>query len=424
MIAEELISRYVRHLNQRLMSFQSAEGEVCLTEPDPDKQYLLYLHIPFCVVLCPFCSFHRVEFREDRATQYFAALQQEIRAVTGLGFRFRELYVGGGTPTVMPDLLAKTIDLVSTLHPLSAISVETNPHDLDLKNLTRLRETGVNRLSVGVQSFDDRLLREMERYEKYGSGEEIREHLRGVQGVFDTLNVDMIFNFPHQSEDALESDLRILTDVLAVDQASWYPLMTTDSTSRPMARSIGVVDHSRERKYYERISHHMLQKGYERSSAWCFSRQPGMFDEYIVEHEEYVGLGSGAFSYLAGTMYASTFSINNYLRLIGAGQTGVTRKRDLDQLEQMRYFLLMRLFSGRMSLDDAEKRFDGQFGRVMWRDLAGLRLIGAVKSDAANLCLTEFGYYLWVVLMREFFSGINNIRDDMRHHISEETSLA
>ena len=189
-----------------------------------------------------------------------------------------------------------------------------------------------------------------------------------------------------------------------------------------MARRIGRVEHSREREYYDIIVRHMLAAGYERSSAWCFSRQSGMFDEYIVEHEEYVGLGSGSFSYIDGAMYANTFSINNYLRLIDAGRTGAAQMRRMSVLEQMRYFLLLKLFSGRMNMESAERRFDGQFAKVMWRDLAGLRLLGAVKAKDGVLSLSESGYYLWVVLMREFFSGVNNFRDDMRHNIGQEVT--
>lgn len=417
---DNLISRYVRHLNQRLMNFGDSQGDVQLPDPDPEKHYLLYLHIPFCVVLCPFCSFHRVEFREDKATRYFAALQKEIDRVTERGYRFGEMYIGGGTPTVMPEVLAETIELVAAAHPLSTVSVETNPHDLDKQKLKRLDSAGVKRLSVGVQSFNDDLLKEMQRYEKYGSGEEIGEHLLSVGDLFETLNVDMIFNFPHQTDSILQSDLGILTDKLSVDQVSWYPLMTAASTSRPMARQIGRVNHSRERKFYENIAAHMLAAGYERSSAWCFSRRPGMFDEYIVEHEEYVGLGSGAFSYVDGTMYANTFSINNYLRLVDDGGLGTVRERRMTVLEQMRYYLLMRLFGGDLDLDIAENRFNGRFGRVMWSDLAGLRAIGAIRKDSNKIHLTEFGYYLWVVLMREFFSGVNNFREDMRHNIARE----
>jgi len=183
---------------------------------------------------------------------------------------------------------------------------------------------------------------------------------------------------------------------------------------------MGRVDHDREKAYYEVIARHMLDAGYQRSSAWCFSRKPGMFDEYIVEHEEYLGLGSGSFSYLGGSMYANTFSINNYLNRIADSKASVVRHRALTELEQMRYYLLMQLFSGELDTSEAERRFDGRFDRTMWRDLAGLRLIGAVRSDGTTLTLTENGFYLWVVLMREFFSGVNSFRDDMRHHISSE----
>jgi coproporphyrinogen III oxidase-like Fe-S oxidoreductase len=417
---DNLIARYVRSLNERLMNFPSAMGNVEFPSPDPDHRYLLYLHIPFCVVLCPFCSFHRVEFREDRATRYFDALQQEIGLLTDAGYRFGELYVGGGTPTVMPDRLAQTIELIAEHHELGAISVETNPCELDRDSLARLKSAGVTRLSVGVQSFDDRLLKEMERYDKYGSGAQIVEHLGRLAGHFDTLNVDMIFNFPHQQAETLASDLETLTETLGVDQVSWYPLMTSSATARPMARQMGVVSHGREREFYEQIVRHMLGAGYQRSSAWCFSRHPGMFDEYIVEHEEYVGLGSGSFSYLQGTMYANTFSINNYLRLVDGGQPSVVQRRKLAEREQMRYYLLMQLFAGRLSLDEAERRFDQRFEQVMWRDIAGLKLIGAATERNGSLCLTESGFFLWVVLMREFFSGVNNFRDDMRHNIARE----
>ena len=231
----------------------------------------------------------------------------------------------------------------------------------------------------------------------------------------------MIFNFPHQDRAILSSDLRKLTDELGVDQVSWYPLMTSETTMKRMSKSMGQVDYSREREYYEQIVEHMLAADYQRSSAWCFSRQPGMFDEYIVEHEEYVGLGSGAFSYMNGSMFANTFSINNYLKRVSGGLSGIVRQRSMNTLEQMRYHLLMRLFGGSLSLDAAEQRFGGLFERTIWRDLAGLRMLGALRTSGRTLQLTETGYYLWVILMREFFSGVNSFRDDMRHHIAAET---
>jgi len=405
------------------MGFPETASGTRLPSADPGKRYLLYLHIPYCVALCPFCSFHRVEFKKDSAQRYFDALRQEIDRVTDSGFGFDELYIGGGTPTVMPDELISTLGLLRKRHRLKQISVETNPIDLDSGKLPALREAGVSRLSVGVQSFDDELLHEMQRFDKYGSGNDIRCHLRHAKGIFETLNVDMIFNFPHQTEASLRRDLEILVDEPGVDQVSFYPLMSVTSTKKKMRKTMGQVDYSRERDLYRIIAEHMLKAGYTRSSAWCFSRQSGMFDEYIVEREEYLGLGSGAFSYLDGSLYSSTFSINHYLQLVEAGKTGTVRRRDMTERDQMRYYLLMQLFSGSLKKAATEERFGGRFERVLWPELAGLRTIGAVRDADGMLELTESGYYLWIVLMREFFTGVNSLREDMRHNIARETRI-
>jgi coproporphyrinogen III oxidase-like Fe-S oxidoreductase len=420
---DTLIGNYVRHYNRRNMNFPHASVGTPLPSPRSGGRYLLYLHIPYCAVLCPFCSFHRVRYDQGSAENYFHSLRREVQLVTDTGFEFDELYIGGGTPTVSPGELIETIGHVRALHPIVGISVETNPDDLGNERIATLRDAGVNRLSVGVQSFDDELLEEMQRLERYGSGAEIEERLRRAEGHFDTLNVDMIFNFPHQTEASLRRDLDILTAEVGVDQASFYPLMTVNSTHRKMDQSMGSVDYSRERSFYGVIVDHMLANGYVRTSAWCFSRKPGMFDEYIVERDEYLGLGSGAFSYLSGSLYASTFSINHYLRLVDAGKTGTFGRLQMTDRDQMRYYLLMQLFSGSLDKMAAEERFDGRFQRTLWPELTSLQTIGAVRNEGVQLTLTESGYYLWVMMMREFFTGVNNLRDQMRHNISQETAI-
>lgn len=422
MLLQRLFTPYLRRTNQRLMSFAGAPSSTQLPTPPADATYLMYLHIPFCEVLCPFCPFHRVEFQRTRAQQYFAALREEIRRVSALGYRFHEIYVGGGTPTVLPEELLATLELASRLHPIGHVSVETNPDYLNDARLSDLKDAGVTRLSVGVQSFDDTLLRQMDRYDKFGSGASILRRLASVQGLFDTLNVDMIFNFPAQTPASLQRDLELLTRELEVEQVSFYPLMTANSTRKTMNEQIGRVDFRREPRLYEQISAHLTAAGYRHSSAWCFSRDAGMLDEYIVEQDEYLGLGSGAFSYLQGSLFATTFSINHYLRLIEAGATGIVRRRPMAARDQMRYYLLTRLFGGTLDLEAAERRFAGRFQRTLWPEIMGLRLLRAVSRQGNQLRLRGRGYYLWVMMMREFFIGVNNFRDEMRHHIAQETA--
>lgn len=420
---DPLIGRLLSRMYERVLDFDESPTGTDLPAPATDESCLLYLHVPYCVVLCPFCSFHRVEFKRDSTRHYFDCLRREIELVSDMGYRFDEVYVGGGTPTVMPGELVRTLQQLQKRHTLRSLSVETNPDDLEHDSLVALRDAGVTRLSVGVQSFDDGLLRQMQRYEKYGSGAQIAERLRATEGVFDTLNVDLIFNFPEQTESALQRDMDMLIDDIGVDQVSFYPLMTTASTRKKMRATVGQVNYGRERRLYRLIAERMLAAGYQRASAWCFSRRPGMFDEYIVEREEYVGLGSGAFSYLQGQLFASTFSINHYKRLVESGKTGTICRRDMQQRDQLRYYLMMRLFGGALDRDAAERRFAGRFGTGLRAELAALRTIGAIKSQGPEYVLTESGFYLWVMMMREFFTGVNSLREQMRHRISAESAI-
>lgn len=420
MIGDKLIGRHMRRAARRHFSFEPVASESGLPRPDRNRAYLLYLHVPFCVVLCPFCSFHRVRFKEERAISYFAALEKEIDLAAAAGFNFSEAYVGGGTPTVLPADLIRLVRKLRDELAVGQISAETNPDDLGMDALQALADAGINRLSVGVQSFDDDLLRQMERLEKYGTGEQIRRRLRRAHGRFETLNVDMMFNFPHQTSESLRRDLNTLTEDIAADQVSFYPLMSAESTRKAMDKEIGRVDYGRERRLYRQIAEHMLSNGYHRSSAWCFSRNVSMIDEYITENEEYLGLGSGAFSYVGGSLYGNTFSINKYLERLANGASGITRRSALKPREQMRYYLLMQLFGGSLDLSAASQRFGRSFGRALVPELSGLRLIGAVRRNGDNLTLTENGQYLWVMMMREFFGSVNDFRERMRQQIPDE----
>jgi coproporphyrinogen III oxidase-like Fe-S oxidoreductase len=384
----------------------------------PAQPCQLYVHIPFCEVLCPFCSFHRVSYRPERTARYFDALRQEIRTYHAEGFRFGEVYVGGGTPTVDGEQLLRTLALLRELSPVRSISVETNPNHLQPELLRQLAAAGVTRLSVGVQSFDDGLLRGMERLDKYGSAALIAERLAAARGIFRTLNVDMIFNLPGQTLAMLEHDLDVLA-ALEVDQVSFYPLMTAPSARRKMARTMGRADGSLRYPMYARITERLLPQ-YRPASAWCFSRGAGMFDEYIIDQDDYVGVGSGAFSYVGGAMYSTTFSLDDYCRRVEQGATGLTQRRVLRRRERMRYDYLMRLFGGALKREDIARRHGRAFWWLLAPELAAMRALGAIEVAPDAIRLTRRGMYYWVLMLAEFFNAVNTVREQMRHSIGAE----
>ena len=167
MLSERMLSAVMRQSGNAYLNLD-AYDQPRLPEPTPHKEHLLYVHVPFCTRLCPYCSFNRFPFHEGRAREYFKHLRAEMRLVADAGFECTSMYVGGGTPTVLIDELTDTIDLARELFPIREVSSETNPDHL-IPRIVDPLISRVDRFSVGVQSFDDGLLKQMERYYKYGS---------------------------------------------------------------------------------------------------------------------------------------------------------------------------------------------------------------------------------------------------------------
>ena len=406
----------MRRTNDRYLTLGPSELDQ-LPAPVPGRPYLLYVHVPFCERLCPYCSFNRFPYNAERATAYFKHLRDEMRMVAELGYDFHSMYVGGGTPTIDIDELVATIDLAKSLFSIKEVSCETNPNHLYPRWIDPLVER-VDRFSVGVQALDDELLRQMDRFDKYGSADEILERLQSIEGRFNSLNVDMIFNFPSQTPEKLQTDIDLVKRTGA-NQVTFYPLMASPAVRESLKRTVGKVDYAREYHYYRQISE-QLSDTFAAASAWTFSRTGGgMIDEYIVDYEDYIGLGSGAFSFLEGAFFVNTFSLQAYGERIAQGKTSALQKRDFTMPDRMRYRFLMSLFG--MNLD--KRRFVADFGVTIDQglaiEMAFMRSAGAFSIDNADeLVLSPRGRYLLVAMMREFFVGVNNVRDQARLALS------
>jgi coproporphyrinogen III oxidase-like Fe-S oxidoreductase len=259
------------------------------------------------------------------------------------------------------------------------------------------------------------MLKKIGRYDKYGSGEEIAERLKNTQGFFHTLNADMIFNFPGQTIQMLEDDLTMILN-LNMDQVTFYPLMISDLTREIMKNTFGVVDSGDEENFYKLIVRR-LEKDYDFSSAWCFSRKESLVDEYVVEFEEYAGLGSGAIGYLYGTCYSNTFDIEKYISTLEGGKLPIQASRKFDLHDRMSYDFLMKLFSTKLDIPAMQNKYDGKFLKTMWKEIAAFEIVRAFRYFPPHLHLTPYGRYLWVIMMREFFIAVNNFRDYCRKQV-------
>ncbi len=419
MLSERLLTKAVSTFEGSYLQLKPTKREF-LPAPKPGKHYMLYAHIPFCERLCPYCSFNRYPFSEDRAKPYYENLRKEMLMLADLGYDFESMYIGGGTPTIMIDELCKTIDLARKTFNIKEVSCETNPNHLIPEYVEKL-EGRVQRLSVGVQSFDDDLLKQMCRYDKYGSGMEIMKRLEYATPHFESMNADMIFNFPAQTEKTLINDIAYILES-GCSQTTFYPLMASPSVEKSLAATVGKVDYEREQYFYEIISEGLLDHGFTMGSAWTFNRkEQGMIDEYVVDYEEYPAIGSGGISYMGDHTYVNTFSVRDYNKAIEDGHMSVFREVTSTKLDQMRYRFMMGLFGLRLDKAKFKRDFGVSVEQGLPAEVAFMKTAGAIdRDDEICMTLTPKGRYLLVVMMREFFIGVNRLRDQARAALTGE----
>lgn len=389
-----------------------------------DKKRLLYIHIPFCHTLCVYCSFNRFLFDQRKARAYFRSLRREIALVHKLGYDFDSVYVGGGTTSIMLDELIATLRYAKELFPhITHISCESDPNHISPKELQSLRGL-VDRFSIGVQSFDDTILAKIGRLEKFGNGASLESRLKHAQNILPIINVDMIFNFPHQTQAMLMRDLQIIKS-LNPTQITFYPLMTSTLTQSRITRALGRDSHNQEYAFY-RLIVQALQGQYEQISSWAFSKKhDDIFDEYIVQNDEYIGVGSGSFSFLEGTLYVNTFSLKRYSAALdrdcGDMPCGaIERQKHFSFRSQMQYRLMVGLFGGKIHIPSFDAHFDTKILRICAPEIAFLRLFGMVRKQDDWLVSTQRGRYLFLRLQKGFYIGMDNIREQSRAALSDE----
>ena len=382
---------------------------------------MLYAHVPFCHTLCTYCTFHRFLFKEWKAREYFKNLRREMDYVKALGYDFTAMYVGGGTTTILEDELIKTLEHAKKLFPsIKEISCETDPQVITTPQFRNLQGI-VDRMSIGVQSFNDDILKLSDRYEKFGSGEQIFERLQYAQELFPVCNIDMMFGFRGQSLDVLHDDMEKIVK-LNPRQTTTYPLMVTSQTRQSVKGTIAATGIELADQY--RCILDTFGDRYRQLTSWTFGQTNNEgFDEYVVDHDEYLGVGSGAFSFLNNSLYVNTFSLRRYGERIAAGNTGVERRREFDKHAIMQYRLMLGLFSHRLSRKYFREVHGINVDRYLMKEMLGLRISGAIKDDPNDpdrIIVTDAGKFLGLVMMKAFYAAMDQVRAELRAPLREE----
>jgi coproporphyrinogen III oxidase-like Fe-S oxidoreductase len=367
----------------------------------------IYLHIPFCNQICPYCPYNKELFNAETASRYAEAVIKEVNSyIPVMGNKpVTSFYIGGGTPTTMLDTgidkiihhIYKHLDMHCSVH------MESHPNHLSVENLYRIEAMGVKYLSIGVESLQDRHLKAIHR--TYNAAEVKKAVERAVSRNFECVNADYIFDLPGQTIEEIEQDSRNMVN-LGVDQVATYPLF------RFPYSGLGPEFHKnrnatgtmfRRRKFLQILENTFYGSGFGRSSVWAFTKK-GTEKYCSVTVPLYLGLGASGSSYLNDIFYVNTFNVTEYINAIETGKSPISLSIDLTDEMQMAGWLYWRLYETRFRKSDFNKRFGSDFDQHYGKMMKLLNHTGLLNYNGDDrITLTDKGSY-WIHAFEDFFS--------------------
>jgi oxygen-independent coproporphyrinogen-3 oxidase len=366
----------------------------------------LYLHVPFCRNLCPFCPYNRILYSEISYARFEAGVHAEIDLYTPhlKGTKIDTLYIGGGTPTVDPSALLRIVRHIREAFPDSYDGcVELHPSNMDDKCLELLHDVGVTRISIGVESTNDRLLAILGR--SHNGVVALDAVRRAVAAGFDSVNVDLMFALPTQTLAEWHSDLEAVLS-LGADQISTYPIFGFPYSERGLERHLseierpsGTLIRSMLALTHEEAERHHLKQ----CAVWSWIRSGRSKFSSITRHH-YVGFGPSAASMIGNAFYVNTFDVDAYADALTRGRP-VALVLPVDRRLEMAYWLYWRAYEMRACEADFQKVFgadaslEGTFGKIT-RLFKTLRM---VEGEPGGWRITRRGAY-WIHRLQNEYS--------------------
>ena len=365
-----------------------------------------YVHIPFCTQLCYYCDFSKVFIKNQPVDAYLEHLIQETRSYE-IG-KLRTLYIGGGTPTALSAqqlaYLLTELPKVMDLSEVEEFTIEANPGDLDTDKIAVLKDSQVNRVSLGVQTFDNKMLKKIGRSHQE---QDIYDNIRYLkQAGFDNISIDLIYALPGQTMDQVKENVAKAID-LDIPHMSLYSLILENHTvfmNRMRRGKLPLPKEELEAEMFEYIIEELEKAGFEHYEISNFSK-PGFESRHNLvywDNAEYYGLGAGASGYVDGIRYKNHGPIRHYLEAVEAGKARITEEHlTLEEKMEEELFLGLRKKTGVSKARFEEKfgvSFDQRYGQVV----ASLTEQGLLVPDDKQVRMTKRGLFLGDTVAEKF----------------------
>lgn len=365
-----------------------------------------YVHIPFCTQICYYCDFSKVFIKNQPVDSYLEHLLQEFHSYDIQ--KLRTLYIGGGTPTALSapqlelllDGLTKNLDLLV----LEELTIEANPGDLDADKIAILKNSAVNRVSLGVQTFDNKMLKKIGRshLEK-----DIYENIDRLKlAGFDNISIDLIYALPGQTMDQVKDNVAKAI-ALDIPHMSLYSLILENHTvfmNRMRRGKLPLPKEELEADMFDYIIAELERAGFEHYEISNFSKQGFESRHNLMywDNAEYYGIGAGASGYVNGVRYKNHGPIRHYLKAVEEGNARINEEH-LSLREQMEeeMFLGLRKKSG-VSKSRFEEKFGTSFEDLYGQVVRDLCHQGLLQVEGQQIRMTKKGLFLGDTVAERF----------------------
>lgn len=367
-----------------------------------------YIHIPFCRQICFYCDFNKFLIDRQPVDQYLDALEQEIRQAN-ISEPLDSIYIGGGTPTALNEAqVKKMLDIVDRLVPLAEgaeYTVEVNPGEITMEKLTAMKNSGVNRLSIGVQSFETRLLEAIGR--GHGRDDAVEAVKLAERAGFDNYSIDLMFGLPGQTMADFQASLDMAVS-LKVPHISAYSLKIEEKTMFHNWYKQGRLTpfpEDTEADMYELLLDYGSRNGlypYEISNLAAVGYES--FHNCVYwKNEEYYGFGAGAHGYVDGMRYANIAPLTHYIKAVEQGNTVVKEEINVSSAEKMEeeMFLGLRMYAG-VDKSRFKERYGMEYKEVFAAAVPDLLKNGLIEDDGEKVKLTPRGRLLGNEVFEKF----------------------
>lgn len=372
------------------------------------NKFGIYIHIPFCKKKCKYCDFISFFSNEEKVRLYFEKLFQEIDSKDMGNKKVNTIYIGGGTPS-FPDskYIVKILEKIRekfTVNQNAEITIEINPGTVTKEKLLDYKNAGINRLSIGLQSTQDRLLELIGRIHNYDEFLNTYNLCREVG--FQNINVDLMLALPTQTEEELEESLRKVID-LKPEHISIYSLIVEEGTElRYMIENeiVKLPDEETERKMYWKTKKILERNGYNHYEISNFAK-----DNFESRHnldcwnqEEYIGLGLAAHSYFENRRFSNTNNLNEYINCKNFNDITTLHEEQSREEQAKEYMMLgLRKIDG-ISISEFERKFRINPLFYFRFEINKLTTEDLIEVDLDKIKLTKKGLDLANIVFEEF----------------------